>query len=260
MRSLDITLEDVDAEVVKSILKILNTGGYKLEGKKEDQEADVRLQLLASMVAMRKEAGLQAWNAGNNIKQIMDQGNGKVILIVQLQEVTQCSKSDIVTALRPMLPDIQAGDITGQVQEGPKNQAAGGKKPRTITPTFEIKISPGAPRTARLTTAIQDGQIVLTMEADRKVRATLKVRSTLAQEVEIDEQERRKVKTMYDILEAAGLTLEDLNQLMSAGFRASLGKKNLADGFMGVRMVVQVFRNHTPVLLGPEEIARPTDR
>ena len=110
-----------------SIQKILNTGGYKLEGKKEDQEADVRLQLLASMVAMRKEAGLQAWNAGNDIKQIMDQGNGKVILIVQLREVTQCSKSDIVTALRPMLPDIQAGDITGQVQEGPKNQAAGGK-------------------------------------------------------------------------------------------------------------------------------------
>ncbi len=135
MRSLNITLEDVDAEVVRSILKILNTGGYRLEGKKEVQEAEVRLQLLASMVAMRKEAGLQAWNAGSDIKQIMDQRDGKVILIVQLQEVTQCSKSDIVTALRPMLPDIQTGDITGLVQEGPKNQAAGGKKLRTMTPT-----------------------------------------------------------------------------------------------------------------------------
>jgi hypothetical protein len=190
-------LEDVDEEVVKSTLKILTTGGYKLEGKKEVQEANVRLQLLASMVVMRKEAGLQAWNAGSDMKQIMDQREGKVILIVQLQEVTQCSKSDIVTALRPMLPDIQAGDITGLVQEGPKNQAAGGKKLRTMTPTFEIKISPVAPRTSRLTTAIQDGQIVLTMEADREARATLKVRSTLSQEVEIDEQERRKIKTMY---------------------------------------------------------------
>jgi hypothetical protein len=165
MQSLDITLEDVDAEVVKSILKILNTGGYKLEGKKGVQEADVRLQLLASMVAMRKEAGLQAWNAGSDIKQIMDQRDCKVILIVQLQEVTQCSKSDIVTAL--MLTEIQAGDITGLVQEGPKNQAAGGKKLRTTTPTFEIKIPPAAPRTLRLTTAIQEGQIVFTTEADR---------------------------------------------------------------------------------------------
>ncbi len=44
--SLDITLEDVGEEVVNSILKILNTGGYRLEGKRADQEADVRLQLL----------------------------------------------------------------------------------------------------------------------------------------------------------------------------------------------------------------------
>ena len=259
MRGLDITLEEVGAEVVTSILKILTTGGYRLEGKRLDQEANVRLQLLASMIAMRKEERLQAWNAGSDIKQIMDQRDGKVVLIVQMREVTQCSKSDIVTALRPMLPDIQVGDITGLGQEGPKNQAAGGKKLRTMTPTFEIKISPAAPRTFRLTTALQDGQIVLPMEADREARATLKVRSTLAQEVEIDEQERRKIKTMYDILEAAGFTLEDLNKLMSAGFRSSLSKENLDDGFMGVRMVEQVYRNRTPVRLGPDEIVRPTD-
>ena len=64
---------------------------------------------------------------------------------------------------------------------------------------------------------------------------------------------------MYDILEAAGFTLEDLNKLMSAGFRASLSKKNLDGGFMGTRMVEQVFRQRVPVRLGPEEIARPTD-
>ena len=200
MQSLDITLDEVVAEVVNSILKILTTGGDRLEGKKLDQEANVRLQLLASMVAMRKEARLQAWNVGSDIKKIMDQRDGKVILIVQMREVMQCSKSDIVTALRPMLPDIQAGDITGLVQEGPKNQAAGGKKLRTTTQTFEIKIRLATSRTHSLTTALQEGQIVFTTEADREARATLNVRSTLAQEVEIDEQERRKIKTMYDIL------------------------------------------------------------
>jgi hypothetical protein len=97
------------------------------------------------------------------------------------------------------------------------------------------------------------------MAVAREARATLKVRSTLTQEVEIDEQERRKIKTMYDILEDAGLTLEDLNKLMSAGFRASLSKKNLVDCFMGARMVEQVFRNHEQVRLGPEEIAHPAN-
>jgi len=140
MRRLDITLEDVGAKVVNSILKIFNTGGYRLEGKRADQGTDVLLQLLASMVAMRKEEKLQAWNTGNDIKQIMDQGEGRVILIVQLQEVTQCSKFDIVTTLRPMFTDVQAGDITGLAQAAQKNQAAGGKRLQITTQTFEIKI------------------------------------------------------------------------------------------------------------------------
>jgi len=116
MRRLDITLEDVGAKVVNSILKIFNTGGYRLEGKRADQGTDVLLQLLASMVAMRKEEKLQAWNTGND------------------------SKFDIVTTLRPMFTDVQAGDITGLAQAAQKNQAAGGKRLQITTQTFEIKI------------------------------------------------------------------------------------------------------------------------
>ena len=73
------------------------------------------------MVAMREEDQLQAWNAGNDIKQIMDQGDGRVVIILQLREVVKCSKADIVTKLRPMLPEMSVGDVTDLVQVAPKN-------------------------------------------------------------------------------------------------------------------------------------------
>jgi hypothetical protein len=79
------------------------------------------------------------------------------------------------------------------------------------------------------------------------------------QEVIIDVQERRKIKTMLDVLTVVGGTLEDLNKVMSVGFRVSLRDRNLDEGFMGARMVEQVFRNGTPVRLGPEDIVRSTD-
>jgi len=113
MQTMGVSFEDVSADAVDRVLKILSTGGYTMEGERTAQEADTRLQILASMVAMREEDKLQTWNAGNNIKQIMDQGDGRVVIIVQLREVVKCSKADIVTNLLPILPEISAGDLKG---------------------------------------------------------------------------------------------------------------------------------------------------
>jgi hypothetical protein len=62
---------------------------------------------------------------------------------------------------------------------------------------------------------IQAGEIKITAAGTRAVRATLKVRSTLMQEVIIDVQERKKIKTMLDVLTVVGGTLEDLNKGVS---------------------------------------------
>jgi hypothetical protein len=57
-----------------------------------------------------------------------------------------------------------------------------------------------------------------------------------------------KKKTMLDVLTVVGGTLEDLNKVMSVGFRISLRERNLDEGFMGARMVEQVFRNGTSTI------------
>jgi hypothetical protein len=260
MQTMGLSFEDVSTDAVDRVLKILSAGGYTLKGGRTAQEADTRLQILASMVAMHEEDKLQAWNAGNNIKQIMDQGDGRVVIIVQLREVVKCSKADIVTNLRPILPEISVGDVTDLVQVPPKNQTVSGGKGSTIdAPGFEVKIPSTASRTYELGEVIQTGEIQITMPGIRSVQATLKVRLTLMQEVIIDVQERKKIKTMLDVLTVVGDTLEDLNKVMSVGFRISLKERNLDEGFMGARMVEQVFRNGAPVRLGPEDIVRSTD-
>jgi hypothetical protein len=53
---------------------------------------------------------------------------------------------------------------------------------------------------------------------------------------------------MLDVLTVVGGTLEDLNKVMSVGFRISLRERNLDEGFMGARMVEQVFRNGTSTI------------
>ena len=53
---------------------------------------------------------------------------------------------------------------------------------------------------------------------------------------------------MLDVLTVVGGTLEDLNKVMSVGFQISLRERNLDEGFMGARMVEQVFRNDTSTI------------
>ncbi len=48
----------------------------------------------------------QTWNAGHDIKQIVDKRDRRAILVVTLNDRVQCSKKDIVARLQALLQDI----------------------------------------------------------------------------------------------------------------------------------------------------------
>jgi hypothetical protein len=48
----------------------------------------------------------QTWNAGHDIEQMVDKGDGRAVLVVTLNNRVQCSKKNIVARLRALLQDI----------------------------------------------------------------------------------------------------------------------------------------------------------
>jgi len=48
----------------------------------------------------------QTWNAGHDIEQMVDKGDGRAVLVVTLNDRVQCSKKNIVARLRALLQDI----------------------------------------------------------------------------------------------------------------------------------------------------------
>jgi hypothetical protein len=70
---------------------------------------------------------------------------------------------------------------------------------------------------------------------------------------------RHKIKVMLNVLEAAGGTTEDMNTLLTAGFRKSLGEAGLSCDFMAVRVLLDVFRKGQLVGLHTNAIPSSTN-
>jgi hypothetical protein len=77
-------------------------------GKRHQKEADIHFQLLGAIVTIREEEQVQSWNAGKHIKQIVDAGDGRVILRVTLNNRVQCSKHQIVSVTKRNLDGLSA--------------------------------------------------------------------------------------------------------------------------------------------------------
>ena len=134
---------------------------------------------------------------------------------------------------------------------------AGGKEGRGVSGGFEIKLPLKVARTDALNQGIQTRKIVIKTAEERTIGATSTVRSTFALNVNVAQQERKTIRTMLS--ESVGLNAEDLNTLFSMWFRLSLVVVNLDEGFIGSRIVDQVFGNSQPFHLSPDDILLQPD-
>jgi hypothetical protein len=66
--------------------------------------------------------------------------NGKVVLIVTLPHGAQCTKNQIVSALRNLGEDVKVADVAIRMSMTPTTAKTRGKAEKPFAPTIEIKL------------------------------------------------------------------------------------------------------------------------
>lgn len=248
--------EAVPDDVLDKVQEILSKAGMQpMPGPdSRARKAALQYQLLEAMAEMKDVNEAQVIDTCVfPVKKILEQQQGSVYLIVTLQHGAQCTKNQMVSALKNLGAEVQVADVKSRVSAAPTAAKTKGKGGKPFAPTIEIRIQGGGGLNSGLLDAITNRQLVFTTDEGTRVDGTVTVRSAYALEIHFNAEERSKIKLMWDILELLGLEGNGLNSLLTACARWSLEKKNLATGLMCVRVIEE--RRYGDVVQG----LRPSD-
>jgi hypothetical protein len=239
MQLLGLDHEALTGDVLNRVGELLSQAGMQpmqAHGLSARKDA-LRYQLLETMTAvMHTDTKLVLDTCVYPVKGILEQPKGKVVLIVTLPHGTQCTKNQIVSALRNLGEDVQVANVESRMSTTPTTAKTSSKTGKPFAPTIEIKLQGGGGLTPDLIEVIKNRQLVFTTDEGTRISGTVTVRAMYALEIHFNTQERSKIKIMWDILELLGLEAEGLNSLLTSGTRWGLEKVGLDEGLMCVRV------------------------
>jgi hypothetical protein len=241
MQLLGLDDEALTGDVLDKVWELLSKAGMqKMPGRNQaEKKAELRYHLLEAMTAvMHTDMKLVLDTCVYPVKEILEQPNGRVVLIVTLPHGEQCTKTQVVSALRNLGEDVQVANVAIRMSTTPTTAKTKtrGKAENPFAPTIEIQLQGGGGLTPNLIEAIKKRQLVFTTDEGTRIGGIVTVRSMYALEIHFNAHERAKIKTMWDILELLGLEAEGLNSLLTSGTRWGLEKVGLDKGLMCVRV------------------------
>jgi hypothetical protein len=228
----DHTLDEVGMMLAKAGMKI--AGG----GNKGEHRAVLRYHLLHGIVNIRSDdPHLVLETRVLPVKEILEIRKGSVVLIVTMPPGTQYTNNQVVAAMQEFGEKVKMADVTSRSTAVSKKLTAGGLTGKLFPPTVEIRLKGEGGVQAPTLAAIRARTMEIKTGDGNVLHGKVTVRSMYALEIHFNQQERSKLKVMWDILELLGLEVEGLNYLLTIGIRRSLEMVGLADGLMCVRMM-----------------------
>jgi hypothetical protein len=239
MRLLGLDHEALNGDFLTKVGELLSKAGMQPMSARDPAERKdaLRYHLLETLTAVKdKDKALVLDTCVYPVKAILEQSQGSVVLIVTLEIGTQCSKNQIVSALRNLGDDVQVANVQSRMSATPTTAKTSGKAGKPFALTIEIKLQGGGGLNPGI--LIKNRQLVFTTDEGTLISGTVTVRSMYALEIHFNTQERLKIKLMWDILDFLGLEAEGLNSLLTSGTRRGLEKQvGLEKGLMCVRVI-----------------------
>ena len=228
----DRTLEEVGKMVAKAGLRVAE------RARKQEGRAVLQYQLLQAMVRIcGDDQNLMIETRVLPVKEILENQQGSVVLIVTLPQGAQYTNNQVVAAMQRFGENVKTTDVNGRSTAVSKKLAAGDSTGKPFPPTIEVRLRGAGGVQAPTLAAIRSRTMEIETGDGNILQGKVTVRSMYALEIHFNQKERSKLKLMWDILELLGLEVEGLNYLLTIGIRESLGRVGLANGLMCVRIM-----------------------
>jgi hypothetical protein len=240
MRRLGLDHEALPEDALAKVGELLSKAGMRPKSARGPvgMRDTLRYLLLEAMIAVKDQDEAMVLNTCvYPVKEILDHSQESVVLIVTLKGEVQCSKNQVVFALKQMGEDVRVADVHIRTPATSTSAKTSGKAGKTFAPTIEIKLQGGGGLNPGISEAIKTRHLEFTTEEGSRISGTVTVRSMHALEIHFNAQERMKIKLMWDILEILGLEAEGLNSLLTSSTRRGLEKVGLDEGLMCVRVI-----------------------
>jgi hypothetical protein len=140
MRLLGLNHEALHGDALTKVGELLSKAGMQPMSARDPSERKdaLRYQLLETMTAVKdKDKGLVLDTCVYPVKEILEQSQGCVVLIVTLQDGAQCTKNQIVSALRNLGEDVQVANVKSRMSTMPTTAKTSGKAGNPFAPTIK---------------------------------------------------------------------------------------------------------------------------
>ncbi len=104
------------------------------------------------------------------VKELLEQSQGSMVLIVTLQDGAQCTKNQIVSALRNRGEDVQVAEVKSRMSATPTTAKTSGKAGKPFASTIEIRLQGGRGLNPGILEVIKNRQLVFTTDGGNSYR------------------------------------------------------------------------------------------